>query len=822
MTFCDYISECPPPCRKSTIGVEEVICRQLNLTLVPAIFPLVTKLIDLSLNNINHITNEDFHGCTKLEILDFSRNSIMLIQPKAFETIVNLKSLNMFHALKPPFNVSFDCLFISLDKLEYVNIQNNIFFGAISLPVNMLSSILSQFPKTLKSIYIDIPGDPHFASFLVNFTNLVSLGINAKEDYKMYITNETFTPLKNLPIRDLTFHSKQLIGVDALAFSWFRKLEYLDMSDSKGIDVEKLSEAWFGMKNSPLKSLILRNFIHKNGKVELKKFFKYFKFDNLTELDLGNTGISGAFDWEFSKNARNLRKLSLTSNKLNLSQIIKVLNNIQNLRNLTCLKLNYQLPDTSSTTPSVRIQLDPPPNLEELDLSEILVWPSHKYHSLRLNFRQTNSLKHLRLNNNFIDLVAGPFIENPNPNVPINIDLKFNKLESLAFLNDSAVRGLRIKSLYLNDNLLGRQMQAGDFDNYHHLERLILTSNEIKELTGEIFINLTKLRILNLNNNCLWLINFEFTHMKNLTMLDLSFNSLTQLNAETRDRIDMMKTISPQFRINLRGNPLECSCSNLPFVHWIYNNRPLFANFETFSCVYNNSLVKFSNIEQLVLNLNFDCSMNLALKLSTSLLALVIVITGLSVFLYRHRWDVRFFFIKFVEKRNVYIEREGHQSQFEYDAFVSYHNADRNWIRHELYKHLDTEGVESDLDDRSNRFRFCIHDRDFTPGAPIEDNIIRAIENSRKTILVLSKSFLTSGWCEFELQMALMESFDKGRNLIIVVMLEPLKIENMSKSLRLLIRKNTYIEWFEDPNNRANFWEKLRRALGSDEDAAAF
>ena len=468
------------------------------------------------------------------------------------------------------------------------------------------------------------------------------------------------------------------------------------------------------------------------------------------------------------------------------------------------------------------IQLDLPPNLRELDLSQTLVWTSYGLHTLRLNFTQNNSLNVLRLSNNSIEHVEGPFIERPNPDVPIDIDLSQNRLVSLTFLNDGAVRGLRIRKLYLAGNLLGKQMRENVYENHHHLEMLDLSSNGIKELTGKIFIHQTEMKVLRLMKNSLWLVNFEFTHMKDLRMLDLSENSLTQLNKETRDRIDMMRTISQNFSVNLRGNPLECSCSNLPFILWIHNNRPLFSEYKKSSCVYNNSVVKFSNLEQLARNLNFDCSMNLALKLSTSLLALVIVITGLSVFLYRHRWDVRFFFIKFVEKRNVYIEREGYRSLFEYDAFVAYHNDDLNWVRDELFKNLDSEGRESDLEDQSTRFRLCIHARDFTPGSPIEDNIVRAIENSRKTILVLSESFLTSEWCEFELQMARMESFDKGRNLIIVVMLEPLKIENMSKSLRLLIRRNTYIEWFEDPNNRANFWKKLRRALGSDGGVTTF
>ena len=206
----------------------------------------------------------------------------------------------MFQTLKHPFNVSIDCLFISLRKLEHVNIRNNFFRKTVHFPVTMFVGILSQFPNTLKSLYIDIPGDPSFASFFANFTNLVSLGINAKDDYNLHITNETFTPLKNMSIRNLTLHSRNLIGIDALAFSWFCKLESLDMSDSNGMNVEELSDVWFGLNNIPLKSLFLKNFRHKNGKVELKKFFKYFKFDNLTELDLENTGISGAFGWEFS------------------------------------------------------------------------------------------------------------------------------------------------------------------------------------------------------------------------------------------------------------------------------------------------------------------------------------------------------------------------------------------------------------------------------------------------------------------------------------------------------------------------------------------
>ena len=112
------------------------------------------------------------------------------------------------------------------------------------------------------------------------------------------------------------------------------------------------------------------------------------------------------------------------------------------------------------------------------------------------------------------------------------------------------------------------------------------------------------------------------------------------------------------------------------------------------------------------------------------------------------------------------------------------------------------------------RLRLCIHDRDFLPGEAIEENILKAIDTSRKTIVVLSKNFLKSVWCEFELEIARKECVEKGRNLIIAVMLEPLTVEDkMPRSVKRLIRKNTYIEWPEDLSKRDHFWNKLRAAL---------
>ena len=207
-----------------------------------------------------------------------------------------------------------------------------------------------------------------------------------------------------------------------------------------------------------------------------------------------------------------------------------------------------------------------------------------------------------------------------------------------------------------------------------------------------------------------------------------------------------------------------------------------------------------------------QCSLLLVQVLS-SLLGFLISVIAFSVFLYRHKWDVRFFCLRYVTDRKTYQEYEESEEEYEYDAFVSFHSDDQDWVWNELHENLGITDHNLKTDNQP-RFRLCIHERDFVPGDLIEENILRSIESSRKTIVVLSRNFLQSVWCEFELQIARRLCVDKGRDLIIAVMLEPLPANiKISQSVKRLIRKNTYIEWPADPLERNQFWVQMRWAL---------
>ena len=203
------------------------------------------------------------------------------------------------------------------------------------------------------------------------------------------------------------------------------------------------------------------------------------------------------------------------------------------------------------------------------------------------------------------------------------------------------------------------------------------------------------------------------------------------------------------------------------------------------------------------------------MKVSVSLFVFIVIVIALSIFVYRHKWGVlKFFLLEYITNRKLYREFEESEEEYEYDAFISFHSDDQDWVWNELHENLDITYENEETDDDLRRFKLCIHERDFVPGELIEENILRSIESSRKTIVVLSRNFLKSPWCEFELQIARKECIERGRDLIIAVLLEPLPGDiKISRSVERLIRKNTYIKWSTDQAEKIYFWIRMRSAL---------
>src|SRR6218665_2619808 len=141
---------------------------------------------------------------------------------------------------------------------------------------------------------------------------------------------------------------------------------------------------------------------------------------------------------------------------------------------------------------------------------------------------------------------------------------------------------------------------------------------------------------------------------------------------------------------------------------------------------------------------------------------------------------------------------------FTFDAFVGYSRSDSNWVITKLLPRLEQEC----------NLRLCIHERDWLPGRDIAENILESIDNSRKTLLIVSNASALSPWCHFELTMAQTRLMAEDRDSLVLILLEEIADCNLTPRLQIQMQRRTYIEWTKQSKvGQQLFWANLKHAL---------
>ena len=334
---------------------------------------------------------------------------------------------------------------------------------------------------------------------------------------------------------------------------------------------------------------------------------------------------------------------------------------------------------------------------------------------------------------------------------------------------------------------------------------LDLSNNIIQSFSSNALQFLRQLERLNLRGNRLLTLESSdgLLYLPAIQILDISMNSITEIpHSFLKGLNNTLNTL------DAGGNPFACTCAIEPFRKWILTDSQVKLSPDLqYKCKTPPHLSGLS-----ITQIKLDCGSHLAFYLTVG------ISCGLAFLLFlilivKYRWHIKYRLFLLFTWRRKYKTFENEENGIGlnailYDAFVSYaheNNRDLTWVLNDL---------RVNLEETPEPFRLCIgHARDFVPGTPHIEAITEAIHNSRKTIIVLSPSYLDSEWCYYETQHAWLRLLNEGQDVIILVLLDPIPDAKMTMWLRQFLCKKGYLRWPPGRSGQKLFFRCLRELL---------
>ena len=318
--------------------------------------------------------------------------------------------------------------------------------------------------------------------------------------------------------------------------------------------------------------------------------------------------------------------------------------------------------------------------------------------------------------------------------------------------------------------------------------------NQIKHLSG--LKTVEALYLLDLSYNLIQYLPVTFfAHYPNIELLNLAGNRLIILPG-----ISEWKTMNNLRFLEFSGNHFVCNCSGLELQKTLLylNNRA-----QPNSRILDINVIKCDTPlglkNKVIYNLpesDFGCPfVNLTLILTLTLSLLLLFVTVMFI-VYIFRYYIHLFLFVHCGWR-FYYGYKGEETI--YDIFISYSSIDSDWVEERLVNPL--EGLDPP-------FNLCLHERDFQVGIPICDNITRAIEGSKCTLVVVSRNWLESDWCQFEFRVAHCLATVEKQTRLLVILKEQVPNAEIKGDLQLYMRTFTYL----DSANQL-FWPRLLNDL---------
>ncbi|BFZ02644.1 hypothetical protein BsWGS_05683 [Bradybaena similaris] len=820
-------------------------CTGCRLGYVPDDLPRNISHLLLADNNLNNdaLRDDVFANYSQLVALQLDSNNITVLPDNVFRGLLNLKSLSLYNnsiILDWTFrrSIVFKPLNNTLETLIMNRNTNDTNEAVQRIYPDLALSVL----KRLSRLHIDGLRNASFRSGFQKLTNLTVLSMAGYKDGYCNLTSissATFMNVKNLTFLNISDCNLNGSQIDQDAFSPLGRLQVLDVSNNYDLGIQAVGDFMHGLRNNVhLTRLKMQRVVNRFTPciVVYKHTLRYFKSTRLRVIEAMDNEIEmieeGALDFLPSS----LKVVNLTNNRIMFGAYWKDMMSLTSLEKLyldgyiTPVKFPLFYPSQNSLCsyhPKIT-NYDTSQDSQELDKKcdcgateylqdeEAFILPlppklrnltmhsnSLAYKVINLSFCPNNSLSSVDLSGNMFPLLEGPVTGLQNVKY-LNLsscfiqtikELFFDSFNSLEYLN-------------LFENLLGdcldKDLNGSIFDNLNHLKYLNLSFNNIYRLHWKIFKDLEDIEILDLSTNRISHIAFKVDHMKNLTFLDLRKNDITSLDQGLRDLVDSLLSANQSVSIDMRENPIYCDCYNLDFIEWVVRTNVFGDNYTLYYCKYpieNQTAVPMPyGYGDEVAKLRRQCSTHVGLLLAVIGATLLVMAAIIGILLYRFRWTLRYWY--HAAKMKIYTAHKISE-EFEYDVFVSYASDDVDFVLQELSPELSGQ----------RRLKLLVHGENFQTGRHIADNIYMAVRQSRKTLVILTTNMLRSHWCNYELQMARLESINTGRDVLVILFLEEIPPNTMSVNMLSYIKTSTYISYPQEAQHRDAFWNKLAADL---------
>nr|WHE44618.1 toll-like receptor 25 [Triplophysa yarkandensis] len=737
-----------------------------------------TVYLDVSNNNITSILHGDLSGLIHLCFLKVAHCGLQFISPDAFSRNSKIQVLNISH--------------------------------------NHLSTIPDLPLPLLRVLDLSSNRYPSYAlprSFS-NLSHLSILAVGSEEATSVHVND--FVPLNNRDLKKFTFGSgTELQNYEKGSFSQAKTLE------------EAVLKVTFCQRFDIFKNIITDFDQIRTQKIQLVHLFP-------------DQCVITSDPFVVFKDLRVLSNLSITDTWMNSSVMVKLFKSIwlSSVEEIAFLNITYnedtpdgfQLPKQKHTINLRAFILDGVHHFQyrypiintSMELVDQLTYL--KFSGSGMNILPCSlipairSLEILDLSNNLLDESGFWWFCASHKVFPAlrHLSLSHNRFRDIAYIAQKVKDMKLIESLDLSFNSIFLSNKQCFWP--HHLTELSLGHNN---LGNKVFNCLSPyFQKIDLSKTGISVIPQNITSLfPRLTHLILSFNSIQVIpadlyapalvslyidrNAITFINQNTMKGLPRLKTLKAGQNPFSCDCDSFWFLKAF--NKSLLLDWPLdYTC---GTPPSFSGKLLVKYKLGWlSCQPGLQVAVVLPILLSIGFAVAVTFYACDGLWYTKMLWVWIRVKRRGY-KRDGRllNVTFRYHAFISHSQHDSAWVESQLVRELEGSGLS-----------ICFHERDFEPGKWILDNIISCVEGSYKTLFVLSKNFVESDWCNYELFFAQHRAINVNDDSLVFILLEPLPADSLPKKflkLRTMLRRKTYLEWPRDEHKKQIFWSNLKAIL---------